>query len=372
MNVIKKPAPRAAASGVVFDGVSKYFGDFCAVRDLNLTVGQGEFLTLLGPSGSGKTTTLMMLAGFQTPTSGDIRLDGRILQTVPPHKRNIGVVFQNYALFPHMTVGENIAFPLSVRGMARAPMERAVSRAIDLVQLNGLADRRPSQISGGQQQRVALARALVFDPPLILMHEPLGALDRLLRETLQIEIKQLHHRLGVTLVYVTHDQSEALTMSDRVAVFDQGRVQQIASPVDLYERPGSAFVAQFIGESNQFEGTVTARDENRCQVELPTGHRIEALAVGTCSVGHRVIVSIRPERLRVSPDTGPASAATVAGKITDIIFHGDSIRIQVGAASFGNALVTAKVANDRRDLQFAAGAAVILSWHTDDWRAYET
>ena len=232
---------------VAFEHVQKsYDGVQLVVKDLNLAIGKGEFLTMLGPSGSGKTTCLMMLAGFETATNGEIKLDGVNINEVPPHKRGIGMVFQNYALFPHMTVGENLAFPLEVRGMGKSERDAKVKRALDMVQMGEFANRRPAQLSGGQQQRIALARALVFDPSLVLMDEPLGALDKQLREHMQYEIKRLHESLGITVVYVTHDQGEALTMSDRVAVFNDGRIQQLASPSDLYEPPDNSFVAQFI------------------------------------------------------------------------------------------------------------------------------
>ena len=219
---------------VEFDRVQKsYDGEVLVVKDLNLAMPKGEFLTMLGPSGSGKTTCLMMLAGFETATHGEIRLGGKEINNIPPHKRGIGMVFQNYALFPHMTVNENLAFPLEVRGMEKSDREAKVKRALDMVQMGAFGSRRPAQLSGGQQQRIALARALVFDPSLVLMDEPLGALDKQLREHMQYEIKHLHESLGITVVYVTHDQSEALTMSDRVAVFDDGIIQQLAPPDDL-------------------------------------------------------------------------------------------------------------------------------------------
>ena len=256
--------PAVADGFVHFDRVDKtYDGVSLAVADLTLSIARGEFLTLLGPSGSGKTTALMMLAGFEAPTRGEIRLDGRSLRRVPPHRRNIGVVFQNYALFPHMTVAENLAFPLSVRSFGRAEVRERVERALGLVRLRGYQSRRPAELSGGQQQRVALARALIFDPVLVLMDEPLGALDKQLREELQVEIKHIQKNLGVTVAYVTHDQSEALTMSDRVAVFNRGRVEQLAPPLELYERPQNAFVAQFIGESSRLSGVVSIRSAGR-------------------------------------------------------------------------------------------------------------
>ena len=244
---------------VSFKGVQKsYDGESLVVKNLNLDIAAGEFLTMLGPSGSGKTTCLMMLAGFETATHGDIELGGRPINNIPPHKRGIGMVFQNYALFPHMTVGENLAFPLNVRNMPKAEVEEKVRSVLDMVQMKTFIDRKPAQLSGGQQQRVALARALVFSPELVLMDEPLGALDKQLREHMQYEIKHIHENLGVTVVYVTHDQSEALTMSNRIAVFDDGVIQQLADPVTLYEKPENSFVAQFIGENNQMVGTVAS------------------------------------------------------------------------------------------------------------------
>ena len=242
---------------VRFNAVEKtYDGRVNVVERLNLDIYQGEFLTILGPSGSGKTTTLMMLAGFEEPTSGDIQMSGQSLRNVPPFRRNMGVVFQNYALFPHKTVFQNVAFPLVQRKISKPAIAEQVGEALRMVELQGYGDRRPNQLSGGQQQRVALARALVFEPNLLLMDEPLGALDKKLREQMQIEIKHLHEALGTTVVYVTHDQAEALTMSDRVAVMDEGRIQQTGTPQEIYERPDSSFVANFIGENNNLDGTV--------------------------------------------------------------------------------------------------------------------
>ena len=260
---------------VRFKNVQKsYDGETLVVKDLNLDIAAGEFVTMLGPSGSGKTTCLMMLAGFETATHGDIELAGRPINNIPPHKRGIGMVFQNYALFPHMTVGENLAFPLKVRKMEPAEVEEKVRKALDMVQMLTFIDRKPAQLSGGQQQRIALARALVFEPELVLMDEPLGALDKQLREHMQYEIKHIHENLGVTVVYVTHDQSEALTMSNRIAVFDDGIIQQLADPVTLYEKPENAFVAQFIGENNRLNGTVESVTKSVATVKLGFGvHR---------------------------------------------------------------------------------------------------
>lgn len=263
-------------------GICKsYDGDVLVVKDLNLDIRRGEFLTLLGPSGSGKTTILMMLAGFETPTYGDIRIDGHPMSGLPPHKRNIGVVFQSYALFPHMTVAENLAFPLEVRKTPRDAIRDKVKRALAMVRLDTLGNRHPSQLSGGQQQRVALARALVFEPKLVLMDEPLGALDKQLREQMQLEIKHIHESLGVTVVYVTHDQSEALTMSDRVAVMDAGIIQQIDAPDQVYEAPTNSFVAHFIGENNRLPGKVVATENGTCVVEMAGGGRFAPWRFGS-------------------------------------------------------------------------------------------
>jgi putative spermidine/putrescine transport system ATP-binding protein len=358
------------AEGFVrFQRVSKRYGAAVwAVRDLDLEVRRGEFVTFLGPSGSGKTTSLMMLAGFEQPTAGEIRLAGRSLHAVPPYRRDIGMVFQNYALFPHMTVAENIAFPLTVRRRPRAEIATAVARALDLVRLGGMADRRPAQLSGGQQQRVALARALVFDPPLVLMDEPLGALDRQLREQMQIEIKHLHERLGVTLVYVTHDQGEALTMSDRVAVFRDGGLQQVAPPLDLYERPATSFVAQFVGDSNQFAGTVLGVSGTTCTVELDGGWRVAATAVADLAPGRRTTLSIRPERvLAGTADAPPPNAAPA--RVAELIYHGDHVRAHL-VTTTGQALF-AKVLSGTDPGWLAVGTEVRIGWHDRDCRALD-
>src|SRR5689334_2904229 len=284
---------RSDSAFVAFTDVEKSYGGMVfAVRDLNLTVGRGEFLTFLGPSGSGKTTTLNMLAGFERPTTGTITLEGRSVDRLPPYERNIGMVFQNYALFPHMSVAENVAFPLSVRKHPKSEIGSRVKRALEMVRLDHLAQRKPAQLSGGQQQRVALARALVFEPSLVLMDEPLGALDKKLREHMQIELKQLHAMLDVTIVYVTHDQSEALTMSDRVAIFESGAIVQIGTPDLLYKEPATAFVASFIGENNALEGVVERVIDGQCVVALPTGLRATALSIGDIRPGTPVHLAV--------------------------------------------------------------------------------
>ena len=285
---------------VQFRDISKsYDGRTMVVQDLNLDIREGEFLTLLGPSGSGKTTCLMMLAGFEAPSSGTIRIGGRSVHDRPPRQRNIGVVFQNYALFPHLSVGANLSFPLEVRRMEAHRRRERVRRALSLVRLEGLEDRRPEQLSGGQQQRVAIARALVFEPHLVLMDEPLGALDRNLREEMQYEIRRIHRRLGVTIVYVTHDQQEAMVMSDRIAVFQHGRIEQVAPPEILYEEPERAFVARFIGGNNLVHGSVVAVDGDYCRVDV-NGRAVVAYRVAACAPGDRVTVAIRPERIGIA------------------------------------------------------------------------
>jgi len=312
---------------VSFSGVNKtYDGNALVVRDLNLEIRRGEFLTLLGPSGSGKTTTLMMLAGFETPTTGEISLAGVPITRTPPHKRHFGMVFQNYALFPHMTVEENVAYPLSVRGVNRHDRKPKVAAALDMVRLGTLGSRYPAQLSGGQQQRVALARALVFEPQLVLMDEPLGALDKQLREHMQIELKELHRRLGVSFVYVTHDQSEALTMSDRVAVFNEGCVQQVDRVDRLYEAPANRFVAGFVGDNTVLDGVVTATSGATCIVGLSNGCRLTGLNVNAAQTGDRVQCCIRPERIELADTLNQAN--TFEATIADVIYFGDHLRLR--------------------------------------------
>ena len=360
-------ASNASDAFVAFDGVQKsYDGETLVVKDLNLFIDKGEFLTMLGPSGSGKTTCLMMLAGFETATNGDILLDGQPINNIPPHKRGIGMVFQNYALFPHMTVGENLAFPLEVRKLGRAERDEKVKAALDMVQMGEFAGRRPAQLSGGQQQRIALARALVFRPELVLMDEPLGALDKQLREHMQFEIKRIHERLGVTVVYVTHDQSEALTMSDRVAVFNDGRIQQLAPPEDLYERPENAFVAQFIGENNKLMGKIAARDGDTVTVDFANGLSCQALAVNCGDVGSDTLLSVRPERVIVGGET---TSNSVDAQVQELIYLGDHIRCRMNV--HGNDEFIVKVANAAGHKHLVAGETVSVSWQKDDCRALD-
>ena len=317
---------------VRFVGVQKtYDGVQLVVRQLDLDIQRGEFLTLLGPSGSGKTTTLMMLAGFESPTAGEILLAGKPITRTPPHKRNFGMVFQNYALFPHLSVAQNVAYPLTVRKVAKAEAEKRVTRALDMVRLKGMNSRLPSQLSGGQQQRVALARALVFEPQLVLMDEPLGALDKQLREHMQIELKELHRQLGVTFVFVTHDQGEALTMSDRVAVFNNGVIQQIDAADRMYEAPANRFVAGFIGDSTMLHGTVRATqvegDSKRCGIVLTDGRVLTGLNVNGAAVGAQVEACIRPERVVVHTQAVANRSNLLQAQVNNVIYFGDHLRL---------------------------------------------
>ncbi len=355
---------------MVFDRVQKsYDGETLVVKDLNLSIGKGEFLTMLGPSGSGKTTCLMMLAGFETATHGDIRLDGVPINNIPPHKRGIGMVFQNYALFPHMTVAENLAFPLEVRKLGKSERDAKVKRALDMVQMGAFGGRRPAQLSGGQQQRIALARALVFEPELVLMDEPLGALDKQLREHMQFEITKLAHDLGITTVYVTHDQTEALTMSDRVAVFDDGRIQQLAPPDKLYEEPQNSFVAQFIGENNTFEGVVQEINGDVALVKLEGGQLIDAQPVNVSKPGERTLVSIRPERVEYNKDRLRADAHTLTAEVMEFIYMGDIFRTRLRVAGKDDFIIKTRNAPDQRRL--SPGEQIEIGWLPQDCRALD-
>ncbi|MEJ6398533.1 ABC transporter ATP-binding protein [Yoonia sp. 208BN28-4] len=363
-------ANEPASAFVEFKRVQKsYDGEVLVVKDLNLSMPKGEFLTMLGPSGSGKTTCLMMLAGFETATHGEIMLDGKNINNIPPHKRGIGMVFQNYALFPHMTVAENLAFPLQVRKMSKSVQEEKVERALGMVQMNSFAGRRPSQLSGGQQQRIALARALVFEPELVLMDEPLGALDKQLRETLQFEITNLAHELGITVVYVTHDQTEALTMSDRVAVFDDGRIQQLAPPDELYEKPQNSFVAQFIGENNTLDGVVQEINGNRCIVKLDSGDVIDAVPVNVNAVGDRTKVSIRPERVEFNPERLQEGTHTLKAEVLEFIYMGDIFRTRLRVAGMDDFVIKTRNAPDQQRL--VPGQMIEIGWLPEDCRALD-
>jgi putative spermidine/putrescine transport system ATP-binding protein len=360
------PAIDFADPLVRFTGVCKsYDGHTLVVNDLNLDVARGEFLTLLGPSGSGKTTTLMMLAGFEVPTRGRILINGRDVTTVPPHRRGIGVVFQNYALFPHMTIGENVAYPLAARGTQKAEIVHRVTAALEMMKLGGFGNRRPAQLSGGQQQRVALARALVFEPDLILLDEPLGALDKQLRDRMQQELKQLHKTLGVTMVYVTHDQEEALTMSDRIAVFSEGQIQQIGSPSDIYERPANPFVAGFVGENNLLPGTIAAVDGTIATIAFSGNLRLRAGMLRPMAVGEPVLLSIRPELIALDAAVDNGSAA----RIERITYLGEGSRLALVTESGIEFIV--KTGSRQARSRLHQGAKITFGFAAEDACAFE-
>jgi putative spermidine/putrescine transport system ATP-binding protein len=353
---------------VRFEHIEKsYDGETLVVKDLNLDIARGEFVTMLGPSGSGKTTCLMMLSGFETPTNGEIYLEDKPIGSIPPHKRNIGFCFQTYALFPHMTISENIAYPLRVRKMPKDEIEKKVSKTLEMVELPGFEGRRPAQLSGGQKQRIALARALVFEPQLVLMDEPLGALDKNLREQMQFEIKAIHENFGLTVVYVTHDQSEALTMSNRIAVFEDGIIQQISTPDVLYEKPENAFVAQFIGENNRLSGKVIEIDGDKCTVEVE-GRMIKALKVNVNEVGEKTSLSLRPERVTVDPEEGSLENV-FEGTVRELIYLGDHIRTRVNVC--GNNDFVVKIPNSYGHLVVNRDKRIKVGWSYEDCRALD-
>ncbi len=353
---------------IAFEHVVKsYDGRTQVVKDLNLEIRRGEFLTLLGPSGSGKTTCLMMLAGFEGITSGNITIDGRPIHDIAPHKRGIGMVFQNYALFPHLTVGKNLAFPLEVRGIGPSERNRRVRRALQLVRLEGLEDRKPANLSGGQQQRVAIARALVFEPEIVLMDEPLGALDRRLREEMQYEIRRIYRELGVTMVYVTHDQQEAMVLSNRVAVFQEGRIKQIAAPETLYEEPGGVFVSSFIGDNNVLYGEVSeVRDNDICHVSIGQDRDVRAFAGEATRPGEPVWIAIRPERVGIATSENQYSNQFDA-TVNDIVFMGDHLRLHVETCGIRNLVV--KIPNIVGHGAVLPGDEIQIGWATLDCRA---
>ncbi|WP_326553169.1 ABC transporter ATP-binding protein [Micromonospora sp. NBC_01813] len=342
--------------------MTKRYHDFEAVRDFDLDVRGGEFLTILGPSGSGKTTVLSMVAGFQAPTSGAIHLGGRRLDALPPERRDVGMVFQSYALFPHMTVQRNVAFPLRMRGVRGAELARRVTHAVDLVQLGAHAHKYPNQLSGGQQQRAALARAIVFEPPVLLMDEPLGALDRRLRESVQFELINLHRQIESTIIYVTHDQDEALTMSDRIVIMNEGRIEQVGTPREIYETPANAFVATFMGESVEFRGRIERITDGIAAVNIAGEARAEGRTGATTAVGDEAVVLVRPERIELS--RGGAGADGVPGRVTDVLYMGQRSRYTVSVA--GGAILHLTRENTVGTEIYPAGESISLRWSADD------
>lgn len=365
-NSVSRSDGRQYAEALVLRRVDKSYDGVTKVVDaLDLEVHPGEFLTILGPSGSGKTSLLMMLAGFERPSAGTIEIGGRDVSRLPPYKRNIGMVFQHYALFPHLTVGENLAYPLKARRWRKDEIDHRIDWALQLVRLEGMRDRRPAQLSGGQQQRIAVARALIYSPQLVLMDEPLGALDKQLRDQMQDEIVRLHRELRPTIVYVTHDQGEALSLSDRVAVFEAGRIAQIGSPSELYEAPRTAFVAGFIGENNRINGTVIAAGTEFCHVRFADGDTLDALNIEKAEVGDRVSVAVRPERLRLAQ---PTDASSVEVEVADITYLGEVSRLRCRMSE--GAEIVWKVPNCGQNALPERGARIRLTFRRDDARAF--
>jgi len=345
---------------VRLENVVKRFGNVTAVNDVSLKVSQGEFLTLLGPSGSGKTTTLRIIAGLEFPSEGQVYIDEKPVVDMPAYKRDLGMVFQNYALFPHMTIFENIVFPLKMKGIPKIELAKRVENILDAVKLGGFQQRHPRQLSGGQQQRIALARALVYEPAVLLMDEPLGALDKKLREEMQLEVKQIQERFKITTIYVTHDQSEALTMSDRIALMNNGRIEQLGVPSELYEKPENRFVADFIGESNFFEGVVTRVEKEWCDINTVGGLGIRAVPKSETREGEKVNVTIRPERIRINL-TRQEGEDCHRGTIENLVYLGEMTKYSVLLE--GGDKVIVKSQNSEGLIPWEKGSKVSVTWN---------
>ncbi len=360
---VEATAAPVAETVIEIDHVTKRFDDYVAVDDAHFSIASGEFFSMLGPSGCGKTTTLRMIAGFETPTEGAIRLDGLDVSKIPPYKRNVNTVFQQYALFPHMTVFDNVAFGPRSQKVDKAEVTRRVNELLEVVRLSDFANRKPGQLSGGQQQRVALARALVNFPKALLLDEPLGALDLKLRHAMQFELKRIQREVGITFIYVTHDQEEALTMSDRIAVMSNGNVEQIGTPTEIYDSPATVFVAGFIGQTNLWPCTVDTRSGSLATVtalgtKLAAGCNIDGI-----SAGQRATLMVRPERLQIT-STEPAAGGThVAGTVSDLTFQGPVVRLVVTAAD--GAQVLAHVGPDSDLPLLRPGDNVWATWPSD-------
>ncbi len=348
---------------LVIEHIVKQYGAFRAVDDVSLQVKRGEFLTLLGPSGSGKTTLLMMIAGFTQPNAGRILLGARDITALQPEQRDFGMVFQGYALFPHMTVAENVAFPLRIRHRSRTEIEATVTQALTRVQMVHLKDRLPRQLSGGQQQRVALARAISFNPHLLLLDEPLGALDRKLRVDVQLEIKKLHHELGTTFIYVTHDQEEALSMSDRIAIFRQGKVAQIGTPSELYDRPTSRFVAAFLGESDFLSGKIQAIENGVARIATAAGE-IRQNGTQQPPIGSNVTLALRPEKLALRSEVPDDDRNRLSGKVVAWRYLGGHLSFEIAVDGIGT-LKTEIAAREGQDF-LHEGKSVWLAWQQQD------
>jgi len=356
---------------IVFENVTKKFSDFVAVNNLSLSIYEREFFALLGGSGSGKSTLLRMLAGFDEPTSGRILLDGQDLRGIPPYKRPLNMMFQSYALFPHMTVAQNIGFGLKQEGVAKAEIDKRVAEMLKLVKLEQFAQRKPHQLSGGQRQRVALARSVAKRPKVLLLDEPLGALDKKLREETQFELMDLQQNLGLTFIVVTHDQEEAMTMADRIAILDKGQLMQVATPAEVYEAPVSRFVANFVGNVNMLEGKVAERIEKTARITGASGAQINVENAGEAKAGDEVTFAIRPEKIKVSSRRPEGAANAMEGEIYDLAYLGDMtvyhVRLADGQVVKASALNSARVTedpltwNDKAWISFAPDAGVVLT-----------
>lgn len=357
------------AQGISLKNVSKSYGSVTALEELSLDVAEKEFVTILGPSGSGKTTLLMLVAGFTTPDTGVVSVGQRDVTGLPPHQRGIGVVFQDYALFPHMTVRQNITFPLRMRSISRVEQNSLCAEVISTVRLTGLEDRMPAQLSGGQMQRVALARAMVFNPPLLLMDEPLSALDKNLREHMQIELKDIQERLGVTVLYVTHDQQEALTMSDRIAVLNEGRIEQFGPADAIYDIPANRFVAEFIGETNIFSSRAETLVHGNLQVSMPHGSSTGARFCQSPSQGQQGWLSVRPEKLTILNGNADGHCA-LSGRLENVIHQGDTIKYLIRSdevqTDSERGLVIMKAHNRARTHSYRRGDRIKVGWRPDD------
>ncbi|MFD1705995.1 ABC transporter ATP-binding protein [Siminovitchia sediminis] len=345
---------------VKLNNVVKSFDDNVVVQNIHMDIKAGEFLTLLGPSGCGKTTTLRMIAGFEQPTDGEVIIDGKEVSSIPPHKRDVNTVFQSYALFPHMNVFDNVAFGLKMKKVSKEEIKRRVMEALQLVQLHSFVERKPDQLSGGQKQRVAIARALVNSPKVLLLDEPLGALDLKLRRQMQVELKHLQQQLGITFIYVTHDQEEALTMSDRIAVMNAGIIEQLGTPDEIYERPASRFVADFIGETNLFEGKVVEIDQKHAYFDL-SGHKIPIVPANPLSLDEEISMAIRPERVHLHGEANGAGFA-IPGKVVEHIYVGSVIKTVVSLPGGQQVIVneTPEIAHS-----FAVDQDVFINWEPD-------
>ena len=367
-NLIDMKNPSAIGTtdnnGLRLERLSKNFGEFIAVEDVNLHIRRGEFLTILGPSGSGKTTLLMIIAGFLEATTGDIQFDGLSIMSLRPEKRNFGMVFQGYALFPHMTVRQNIAYPLEVRKGARDEIVKRVDEMLELVQLETFGDRLPRQLSGGQQQRVALARALIFDPLVLLLDEPLGALDKNLRSNVQTQLKHLHRKVGKTFVYVTHDQEEALSMSDRVVIMNHGRVVQVGSPQELYERPSTLFATKFIGKSNILRGVVNQVNGNEVLYAVADKIFHHLVSKEKFSKDDEIILALRPEKIRITRSKITTNKVNIlVGRIIEITYFGSTISVNVETDSLGEFIIDVPVWDNQETLE--EGQEISLTWSAD-------